>query len=284
MSASATPSLNILTNPRVLVIENDEETAEMLVRGIERAGMPVAWARTAANGLSLKATFQPNVVLMELSLPDSSGMVLISRLAEPRDCGVIVLSNLADEADRIVGLELGADDYIAKPPAMREVIARIRAVHRRVAPPVERRPASAPVPVLHVGPIRINIMHRTVHTEQGRRISLTSAEFSALEALANAAGTPVSRDKLSEAALRRPWRAEDRSVDQLVFNLRQKLPPDEGGGLLIQSIRGSGYWLRAPDGALPLPERAAAEAAAPARPAVQPAMAQSELANAEMAG
>ena len=127
------------------------------------------------------------------------------------------------------------------------MIARIRAVHRRVHARVEVRAPVVAAQVLTVGPIRINILHRTVHTADGRRLALTSAEFSALETLACANGAAVSRDRLSEAALRRPWRAEDRSVDQLVFNLRQKLPPDEGGGLLIQSIRGSGYWLRAPD-------------------------------------
>jgi len=81
--------------------------------------------------------------------------------------------------------------------------------------------------------------------------TLTSAEFTALETLASAAGAPVSRDTLSETALRRPWRTDDRSVDQLVFNLRQKLTPDKDGGMLIQSIRGSGYWLRASEGVPP---------------------------------
>ena len=114
---------------------------------------------------------------------------------------------------------------------------------------MEQKSQTVSAVVLTIGPVRINIQHRTVHTLDGRRINLTSAEFTALETLAAAAGQPVSRDRLSEAALRRAWRAEDRSVDQLVFNLRQKLPLDEGGTMLIQSIRGSGYWLRAPEAA-----------------------------------
>ena len=145
-----------------------------------------------------------------------------------------------------MGLELGADDYMAKPPGLRELVARIRAVHRRVSIRPGARTLPQAVSALHVGPIRINIPNRTVHTAEGQLIALTSTEFTVLETLASAAGAAVSRDALSQAALRRPWQPEDRSVDQLIFNLRQKLPADEGGGMLIQSIRGSGYWLRAP--------------------------------------
>ena len=236
-----------MARTRVLLIEGDEAFAQVLMKEIERSGMVANWAGSGAKGMQMRETFKPHIVIMELALPDLNGMSLIARMTETRDCGVIVLSELGEEADRIVGLELGADDYIVKPPGMRELVARVRAVHRRLT---IRTEAKAPAPastILKVGPIRINILHRTVHTEDGRRLPLTSAEFSALEALAGAAGAAVSRDRLSEIALRRPWRAEDRSVDQLVFNLRQKLPLDDGGGMLIQSIRGSGYWLRAPE-------------------------------------
>ncbi len=213
-----------------------------------QAGVTTARASTGAEGIALKASFKPHVVLMDLALPDMNGTALLVHLAEQRDCGLIVISGMNDESDRIVGLELGADDYIAKPPRLREMVARIRAVHRRVNGHVEAQGASQPAQVLKVGPIRIDVLKRTVRADDGRCVALTAAEFNALAALATAAGATVSRDQLSEAALHRPWRAEDRSVDQLVFNLRQKLPLDEGGGMLIQSIRGSGYWLRAPEG------------------------------------
>ena len=140
------------------------------------------------------------------------------------------------------------------------MVARIRAVHRRVSLsklPDQQEAAILAVQVLKVGSIRIDVRCRMAHTLDGRRLALTSAEFTALEALARAAGAPVSRDALSEAALRRPWRADDRSVDQLVFNLRQKLPPDEDGGALIQSIRGAGYRLRPPEGVAPQQAQAA---------------------------
>jgi len=241
------PKCEMASNPRVLLIEGDEATALALLRSMEQAGLTAVWASTGADGLTLKAQVMPHVVLTDLTLPDTSGMSLLTRLAGQRDCGIIVISDMTEEADRIIALELGADDYMAKPPGLRELLARIRAVHRRVSARAEARAISVVVPVLKVGPIRINLQHRTVHTEDGRKLALTSSEFSALETLAAAGGMTVSRDTLSQAALRRPWQPEDRSVDQLVFNLRQKLPVDESGGVLIQSVRGSGYWLRTPE-------------------------------------
>ena len=247
MHISFVPAHAALANPRVLVIEDDGALASSLLDSMETAGFAAMCASTGAEGIALKQSFGPHVILMGLTLPHMSGMALLSHLTNQRDCGLIVLSDLNDEADRIVGLELGADDYMAKPPRPRELVARIRAVHRRVGMRAQPQAVLDPAPVMTVGPIRITALHRTVHTEDGRKLPLTSAKFSALETLAGAAGAAVSRDTLSVAALRRPWRAEDRSVDQLVFNLRHKLPCDEGGGLLIQSIRGCGYWMRAPE-------------------------------------
>lgn len=250
MHVSKPDSDGVLSNPRVLLIEDDEAVAQAMVRSIERSGMNVVCASTGAKGMALKSSFKPDVVLVDLELPDTNGVDLISWFAEQRTCGVIVVSGMGEEADRIVGLELGADDYIVKPPRMREMIARIRAVHRRVNRREETKLSPRPRDTLAVGPIRINVLLRTVTTADGGRLQLTSAEFTLLEVLATANGQAVSRDTLSEAALRRPWRPEDRSVDQLVFSLRQKLPLDEGGGTLIHSIRGAGYLLRAPDDAL----------------------------------
>ena len=247
MHVSKPENDGVLSAPRVLLIEDDEAVAQAMVRGIERSGMSVACAGTGARGMALKASFKPDIVLVDLELPDTNGVDLIAWFAEQKTCGVIVVSGMGEEADRIVGLDLGADDYIVKPPRMREMIARIRAVHRRVNRREEAKLSPRTREAFTVGPLRINVLLRTVTTNDGRRLQLTSAEFTLLEVLATASGQAVSRDALSEAALRRPWRPEDRSVDQLVFSLRQKLPNDEGGVALIHSIRGAGYLLRAPD-------------------------------------
>lgn len=240
-------SEGLLVDPRVLLIDPDATGVRALAGSLERSGMQVASAHDAATGLTLMSRLSPDIVLVSLRLADVNSVTLVGQLVERRDCGVIVLAGPEDEAARIASLELGADDFLAMPASARDLVMRVRAVHRRV----NKRSAAAAPPandaILSVGPIRINLQHRSVHTQEGSRLNLTSAEFTALETLARAGGTAVSRDLLSEAALRRPWRAEDRSVDQLVFNLRQKLPADADGGVLIQSIRGSGYWMRAPD-------------------------------------
>ena len=238
------------SRPRVLVVEASAAMAATLTGALSRAGMPSLWAGNGPASLELLEGFRPQIVLLDRSMPDVNGLSLLGRFADRQGCGVLLLSEKDEEADRIVGLELGADDFLPKPPPLRELIARIRAVHRRVS--VGTRPGGQRAPLLQVGPLRINMSHRTVQTDDGQRIALTGAEFNALEALIAAHGAPVSRDRLSEVALGRPWRA-DRSVDQLVFNLRHKLPRDENGALLIQSIRTAGYWLRPAEAAVTEP-------------------------------
>ncbi len=234
----STTALGVL---RIMLIEDDQAVGEALQQGIKRAGMEACWAKTGADAITLRTSFLPDVVLVDLQLPDTNGLVLIKWLVDQGNCGVIVVSGAGEMADRVVGLELGADDYIGKPPSMRELVARIRAVHRRVS---QRFPAERHAVALSAGGIRIDPDQRTVHGPTGERIALTSAEYAVLKALSLAHGQVVSRDQLSETALHRRWQAEDRSIDQLILNLRQKLPSDADGKSLIQSIRGSGYLLR----------------------------------------
>ena len=236
-----------LVDPTILLIEFDIPTVRAVVGGFKQAGMQVVWARDSMTGMALSMQLRPDIVLVGLGLPDMNSVTLVDLLVAPGNCGVVVLASTEDEVARITCLEAGADDYLAEPSSVRDMIARARAVHRRV---IVRKGLLAEAniePALVVGPIRINLQHRSVHTFDGERVNLTFAEYTTLETLARANGVAVSRDCLSETALGRPWRAEDRSVDQIVFHLRRKLPVDEDGGVLIQSIRGSGYWMRAPD-------------------------------------
>lgn len=247
MPADATAPL---PNPRVLLIEDNPAVAETLQKFIERSGMRTAWAQTGARAIELKHSFMPDVVLVDLELPDTSGVALIGWLSGLHDCGIIVVSGRGEEAERIVGLELGADDYIAKPPQLREMVARIRAVHRRshLRAAARGEPLNAPPPQTHpieVGPWRIDLQRRVVTDTDGKPLAITAAEFAALQELLLARGEPVSRERLSEVALRRPWRPEDRSIDQLIFSLRRKLGDGEGGSRAIQSVRGAGYVLAA---------------------------------------
>jgi len=241
-----------LTTPRVLLIEDNEAVAETMLRFLERSGMRTAWAQTGAQAISLKRTFTPDVVLVDLELPDTSGVSLVAWLSHEQDCGIIIVSGRSEESERIVTLELGADDYIAKPPRLRELVARIRAVHRRAQGRFTAHPATPPAPppaaarttqIVQAGDYRVDTGRRLVTDASGAPVPLTAAEFTALQALIEANGQPVSREQLSEAALRRPWRPEDRSIDQLIFSLRRKLADADRAQRLIQSVRGAGYVL-----------------------------------------
>lgn len=117
---------------RVLLIEDEEDVARAIMRGLARAGLSTAWANRGAAGLALKASLRPHVILMDLDLPDMDGRSLLSVLGHPRDCGVVVLSGMIDEAEHVMGGAFGVDDFVAKPPNMRDLVARIRAVHQRV--------------------------------------------------------------------------------------------------------------------------------------------------------
>jgi DNA-binding response OmpR family regulator len=232
-------ALSSVTARKVLIIEDDMEVAHALARALERSGMRTECASTGAEGLVLQRSFAPDVVLVDLNLPDTDGLGLVSLLVQRGGCGVIIVSGLADAADRIVGLELGADDYIAKPPNVRELLARIRAVYRRVNL-VIADPEPAAREFVQVGSFKVNLAGRAVQSASGEPISLTAAEFTAFEVMLAANGEAVSRERLSEAALHRPWRAKDRSVDQLIFNLRRKLV-EVDGQRIIHSIPGAGY-------------------------------------------
>ncbi len=222
-----------MLNPRVLIVEDNQPVGETIQRFLERSGMSTVWAQTGTRAYELKTQFQPDVVLVDLELPDVSGAALIEWLATQQDCGIIVVSGRAEEGERLVGLELGA---------------RIRAVHRRAQRRANSEPAQArmppvPVTVHRIGPYRVDTRARSVTTKDGQIVPLTGAEFMVLHMLLEADGQPVSRSTLCDQALRRPWRAEDRSIDQLVFHLRRKLSEADSNGRLIQAVRGAGYFL-----------------------------------------
>jgi DNA-binding response OmpR family regulator len=235
---------------RVLLIEDDIDVGRTIIRSVERDGMKTSWARTGAEAVRLKDSFRPDIVLVDLNLPDMNGVSLISWLAARRDCGIIVVSGRGDEVERVVGIEMGADDYVTKPVPMRELVARIRAVHRRATRPqpaaaAPMEAAEARLQQVTLGDVRVNMKRRIVTGRNNEQIHLTAAEFMALEALIVAAPQPVSRETLCRRALRRPFHAEDRGVDQLILNLRRKLLLNDGAHNVIVSVRGAGYAIHA---------------------------------------
>jgi DNA-binding response OmpR family regulator len=232
--------LELMPEPSVLVVEDDRDVAQTYRRFFEKlSGMKTSWARTGAEALKMKEIVRPDIVLVDLGLPDVDGGELVSWLAAKKDCGIIVVSGRGEETDRVSGLARGADDYITKPVSMREMVERIRAVHRRLArsqSTVSNEPAQ-----VTLATVRVDLRRRTIISRDNTPIHLTAAEFMALEALIAAAPQPVSRDRLCKLALRRQFHAEDRGVDQLVLNLRRKLFDDEIAHSIIVSVRGAGY-------------------------------------------
>ena len=251
LSSRSDPEL--LAEPSVLLVEDDPDVALTLRRFIERSGLKVSWARSGAEAIRLKESMRPDIVLIDLNLPDVDGGQLVKKFAAQQDCGVIVVSGRSEEIERVVGIEQGADDYVVKPVALRELLARSRAVHRRSAraaapppPAIEVAPVVAPPATeIMLGTVRIDLRRRLAMNAANTPIHLTSAEFAALEQLVEAAPQPVPRERICSHALRRPFHAEDRGVDQLILSLRRKLFADDVALSVIVSVRGQGYAIAA---------------------------------------
>ncbi len=220
---------------QVLVVEDERDIRNLIVLHLERAGFRCRTAANGAEALRAVRTSLPDVLVLDLMLPEVDGLEVCRRLrSEPATAGVpiIMLTAKADEVDRVVGLEMGADDYVVKPFSPKELVARVRAVLRRVRPAAGDRVLSAGPLVLDPG--------RHVVTLHGRPVELTPKEFGLLQALLEAAGRVLSREHL----LHRVWgyaradEIESRTVDVHVRRLRAKLG-DVGGR--IATVKSVGY-------------------------------------------
>jgi len=221
---------------RVLIVEDIPTIAASMQAMLLQAGMDVGLAVSGAEAVEHKRSFQPEVILVDLDLPDMNGISLVERFAGEGDCGLIVVTANDHAAARVAGLETGADDYIVKPVPARELTARIRAVHRRLSKSAEARQLR----------IFVDFTQRCLTGPTGTRTLLTEAESAALETLLDAAGTGVSRDWLSRVALKRPPHADDRAVDQLMMKLRRKLAEQGASERTILSARRQGYMIADP--------------------------------------
>jgi DNA-binding response OmpR family regulator len=150
-------------DPRVLLIEQEGPFAETLIAAFEAEGIRADWARTGADGLALKAKLCPDIVLVGFRLPDMSEIDVVSQLVPTRDCGVVVLSDMTNEAARETCLDYGADDYLPSHAIVWDAVARVRAVQRRLTRQVRTAAPEDPGAALVIGPVRIDLRHRTVH-------------------------------------------------------------------------------------------------------------------------
>ncbi|WP_112271597.1 response regulator transcription factor [Lentzea terrae] len=215
---------------RVLLVEDDEPIAESLTRGLSRYGFEVRWVLTGADALATAEDFA--LVLVDLGLPDMDGLDVCRELRARGDVPIIVISARSDEVDRVVGLEIGADDYVTKPFGVREVVARMRAVLRRVQPKTETEPAQ------EHGRLRIDRRGRRVHLD-GAEVDLTPKEFDLLAFLAEEPGAVFTREQIMEAVWDENWFGPTKTLDVHVGVLRRKL----GDAAALETVRGVGFRL-----------------------------------------
>ena len=229
--------------PRILIIDDDRELAAMLAEFLGLEGFDVALRHDALEPLPLAGAEAPDLVVLDVMLPGRNGLAVLRELRSqaPR-LPVVMLTARGEPVDRIVGLELGADDYVAKPFDPRELAARLRAVLRRSGTDAAGADAAAERDTHAAGRLRLDAPHRRAEVD-GQPLPLTAAEWRVLASLVAARGQLVSRSALTETALGRRLTAFDRSVDTHVNNLRRKLERAGGGGVEIRSVRGAGYEL-----------------------------------------
>lgn len=225
---------------RLLVIDDDRELCWLIRDYLKPFGYEVSAAHSGPAGLA-KALEEPfQAIILDVMLPGLDGFEVLKRLRAQSDVPVLMLTARGEEADRIVGLEIGADDYLPKTFSTRELLARLRAVTRRAARPDPA--ADAPEREIVVGPLRINPSARTVFLDD-RPIELTALEFELLSCLARGRGRVKTREQLLEAITDRNYDVFDRSIDVHVWSLRKKLGDDPKQPSFIRTIRAVGYML-----------------------------------------
>jgi DNA-binding response OmpR family regulator len=219
---------------RVLIVEDEDAIAEPLAEGLEREGYEVRRASTGAE--ALLADGDADVVLLDLRLPDVDGYTVCRELRSRSDVPIIIVSARGEEVDRVVGLELGADDYLVKPFGFSELLARIRAVTRRTGPRSEQ-----PLPLTQAGGLEVDVRTRRAHVH-GRELALTPKEFDLLALFASDAGAVLTRQRILEHVWDTSWLGPTRTIDVHVAALRKKL----GSPAWIETVRGVGFRLVPP--------------------------------------
>jgi two-component system, OmpR family, response regulator RegX3 len=225
---------------KVLVIEDEGSISAPLAEALEREGFQASVAETGSGGLELAESLRPDIVLLDLMLPDMDGRDVCRRLREASSVPIIMLTAKGTETDRVVGLELGADDYVVKPFSVTELVARMRAVLRRISVRDER-----PAENLVIGDISLDPRTWTVH-QGDDKLELTRREFELLRLLMENAGTVISREELMEEVWDPNWFGPTKTLDVHVSSLRKKIGDDPNEPRYIHTVRGVGFRFAGP--------------------------------------
>ncbi|MFL5343992.1 MAG: response regulator transcription factor [Hyalangium sp.] len=229
--------------PSILVVDDDPHLREVVSFALEQAGFRVEQAENGREGLARVQRALPALIVLDLMMPELDGLEMCRQVRRAHEVPIVFLSSRDDEVDRILGLELGGDDYISKPFSPRELVARIKAVLRR-ARPAGASPAAAatPSPVLERGPLRMDFEHWRVQWD-GHAVVLTVTEFHLLAALLRAPGKVFTRDELMTRVYEDAV-VSDRTIDSHVRRIRQKFVAV--GGDVVETVHGLGYRLALP--------------------------------------
>lgn len=238
----------MVSRTRLLIVDDDPSVRQMLREYLEGHGFEVA---EASSGAQMRERFEhelPDAVLLDVRLPGEDGLVLARYLREHYDVGIIMVTASGDVVDRVVGLEVGADDYIAKPFDPRELLARLKSLLRRLqARPTADHPAGAPgTPAVtgrkRVGRCELNLEARRLFEVEGGEITITAMEYDLLKTFLANPNRVLSRDQLLMHTRNREWEPFDRSIDIRIGRLRRKIEPDPAGEpRCIRTVRNAGY-------------------------------------------
>jgi DNA-binding response OmpR family regulator len=227
---------------KVLVVDDERSILDLLTYNLQRNGFRVVAARDGRHALRLAQAEQPDLIILDLMLPGLDGLDVCRELRRTSRVPIIMLTARDEEVDRVVGLELGADDYVTKPFSVRELIARVKAVLRRTTSAEAEIGAAAP---LRVGPLEVDTLSREAWLD-GIPLPLTRLELDLLETLMRHAGQALSREQLLDLVWSYDYFGDTRAVDSAIKRLRAKLREANGDPSIISTVRGIGYRLERP--------------------------------------
>ena len=232
------PETNAPPSHRVLVVDDERALAGMVAAYLSRAGYETALVHDGPAAVEAVREQAPDVVILDLGLPGLDGVEVCRRIRTFSDCYVIVVTARAGEVDRLIGLSVGADDYVTKPFSVRELVARVQAVLRRPRATFSAMPAEPPARVF--GDLTVDIAGREVHLA-GEPVDLTPTEFDILATLAERPRLAFSREQIIEEVWGGRWSGDDHVIDVHVAHLRRKLGDDAGAPRYVRTVRGVGY-------------------------------------------
>ncbi|WP_019657375.1 winged helix-turn-helix domain-containing protein [Variovorax atrisoli] len=236
------------TTPHIVVLDDEIDITQLLANYLQGHGFRVTQVHEGRALMALMESDPADLVLLDLGLPGEDGFSIARRMRESWHCGLVIVTGRGDAVDKVVGLEVGADDYVTKPFDLRELAARVKAVLRRLAPAMPTAPAAAsasPDKLCFAG-WQLDTAARSLTNPRGEPVTLTGGEFDLLQAFARHPGRVLSRDFLLEQTRGREAAPFDRTIDVQVGRLRKKIEADAEDPQLIKSVRGAGYILVPP--------------------------------------